>query len=66
MNAPNVDIYKYEIPGGQYSNLLAQVESMGMKNQFEEIKELYRQANELLGNVTKVTPTSKVCLLYTS
>ena len=60
MNAPNVDIYKYEIPGGQYSNLLAQVESMGMKNQFEEIKELYRQANELLGNVTKVTPTSKV------
>ena len=60
MNAPNVDIYKYEIPGGQYSNLLAQVESMGMKNQFEEIKELYRQANDLLGNVTKVTPTSKV------
>ena len=60
MNAPNVDIYKYEIPGGQYSNLLAQVESMGMKNQFEEIKELYRQANELLGNITKVTPTSKV------
>ena len=60
MVSPNAQIYKYEIPGGQYSNLLAQVESMGMKNQFEEIKELYRQANELLGNVTKVTPTSKV------
>lgn len=60
MNAPNVDIYKYEIPGGQYSNLLAQVESMGMKDQFEDIKQLYKDANELLGNITKVTPTSKV------
>lgn len=60
MDSPNVDIYKYEIPGGQYSNLLAQVESMGMKNQFEEIKQLYKDANELLGNITKVTPTSKV------
>ncbi|MEG1999925.1 MAG: biotin/lipoyl-containing protein, partial [Evtepia sp.] len=53
-------IYKYEIPGGQYSNLLAQVAEMGSKDSFEEIKELYRQANELLGNVVKVTPTSKV------
>lgn len=60
MDAPNTDIYKYEIPGGQYSNLLAQVESMGMKDQFEDIKHLYKEANELLGNITKVTPTSKV------
>ncbi len=60
MDAPNADIYKYEIPGGQYSNLLAQVESMGMKDQFEDIKRLYKEANELLGNITKVTPTSKV------
>ncbi|MDO5409984.1 MAG: pyruvate carboxylase [Lachnospiraceae bacterium] len=60
MDSPNVDIYKYEIPGGQYSNLLAQVESMGMKDQFEDIKRLYKDANDLLGNITKVTPTSKV------
>ena len=60
MNAPNTEIYKYEIPGGQYSNLLAQVEAMGAKDQFEDIKMLYKQANELLGNITKVTPTSKV------
>lgn len=60
MNAPNAEIYKYEIPGGQYSNLLAQVEAMGAKDQFEDIKILYKQANELLGNITKVTPTSKV------
>ena len=29
MKSPNTEIYKYEIPGGQYSNLLAQVTSMG-------------------------------------
>ena len=29
MDAPNTEIYKYEIPGGQYSNLLAQVKEMG-------------------------------------
>ena len=60
MIAPNAQIYKYEIPGGQYSNLLAQVTEMGSKDSFEEIKELYRQANILLGNIVKVTPTSKV------
>lgn len=59
MKAPNVEIYKYEIPGGQYSNLLAQVTEMGSPEEFEEIKKLYKEANELLGNIVKVTPTSK-------
>ena len=58
--SPPRQIYKYEIPGGQYSNLLAQVTEMGSKDEFEKIKELYRQANDLLGNLIKVTPTSKV------
>ncbi len=60
MKAPNTEIYKYEIPGGQYSNLLAQVADMGSLDNFEEIKKLYKEANELLGNIVKVTPTSKV------
>lgn len=60
MKTPNTQIYKYEIPGGQYSNLLAQVKAMGSEENFDEIKELYKQANELLGNIVKVTPTSKV------
>lgn len=59
MNSPNTEIYKYEIPGGQYSNLLAQVESMGSAEDFQQIKSLYRDANELLGNIVKVTPSSK-------
>ena len=60
MKTPNTEIYKYEIPGGQYSNLLAQVKAMGSADQFEEIKHLYKDANDLLGNIVKVTPSSKV------
>lgn len=60
MKTPNTEIYKYEIPGGQYSNLLAQVKAMGSADNFEEIKHLYKQANDLLGNIVKVTPSSKV------
>lgn len=59
MKAPNAEIYKYEIPGGQYSNLLSQVTSMGSADEFESIKALYKDANDLLGNIVKVTPTSK-------
>ncbi|MCD8218778.1 MAG: pyruvate carboxylase [Clostridiales bacterium] len=59
MKAPNAEIYKYEIPGGQYSNLLAQVSEMGSPEDFEDIKALCKDANDLLGNIVKVTPTSK-------
>ena len=60
MDAPNTEIYKYEIPGGQYSNLLAQLKEIGAAEDFEEIKRLYKDANQLLGNIVKVTPSSKV------
>ena len=60
MKTANTEIYKYEIPGGQYSNLLAQVKEMGAADNFEDIKALYKQANELLGNIIKVTPTAKI------
>ena len=60
MQTPSTEIYKYEIPGGQYSNLRFQVKEMGSADDFEEIKELYKQSNELFGNIVKVTPSSKV------
>ena len=37
MKSPNTEIYKYEIPGGQYSNLLAQVTEMGSPEEFEAV-----------------------------
>lgn len=54
------EIYKYEIPGGQYSNLRPQVESFGLGHRFDDVKEMYRTVNEMLGDIIKVTPTSKV------
>ena len=42
MDSPNPEIYKYEIPGGQYSNFAAQVKEMGAGNDFNDIKRLYK------------------------
>ncbi|MDD4779403.1 MAG: pyruvate carboxylase [Tissierellia bacterium] len=53
------EIYKYEIPGGQYSNLKPQVESFGLGHKFEEVKEMFKEVNEMLGDIVKVTPSSK-------
>ena len=53
------EIYKYEIPGGQYSNLKPQVESFGLGHKFEEVKEMYITVNQMLGDIVKVTPSSK-------
>ena len=57
---PSADIYRYEMPGGQYTNLKAQVESLGLGHQFEAVKEMYHTVNEMLGDIVKVTPSSKM------
>ena len=59
MKSGNADVYLNEIPGGQYTNLQFQAFSLGLGDQFEEIKKAYRQANMLLGDIVKVTPSSK-------
>jgi len=53
------EIYKYEIPGGQYSNLKPQVESFGLGHRFDEVKDMFKTVNEMLGDIVKVTPSSK-------
>lgn len=53
------EIYKYEIPGGQYSNLRPQVISFGLEHKFQEVKEMFKVVNEMLGDIVKVTPSSK-------
>ena len=60
LKSGTAEIYKYEIPGGQYSNLRPQVESFGLGHKFQEVKETYREVNDLLGDIVKVTPSSKV------
>ena len=60
LQTASAEIYKYEIPGGQYSNLQAQVESFGLGHKLKEVKDMYKTVNQMLGDIVKVTPSSKV------
>ncbi|OJJ22316.1 pyruvate carboxylase [marine bacterium AO1-C] len=60
LKAGTAEVYDHEIPGGQYSNLRPQANALGLGDQFETIKKNYGIANELFGNIVKVTPSSKV------
>ncbi|AXT86997.1 pyruvate carboxylase [Aeromicrobium sp. A1-2] len=58
--APTGRVYRHEIPGGQLSNLRQQAIALGLGEKFEQIEDMYAAANDILGNVVKVTPSSKV------
>ena len=60
LKTPVTDIYRYEIPGGQYTNLEPQVISLGLGSRFAEVKEMYKTVNDMLGDLVKVTPSSKM------
>jgi pyruvate carboxylase len=60
MKSGSAEIYKYEIPGGQYSNLKPQVESFGLGHRFNDVKEMYKKVNDMVGDIVKVTPSSKM------
>ena len=60
LKATTAEIYRLEIPGGQYSNLKPQVESFGIGYKFDEVKDMYVEVNKMLGDIIKVTPSSKV------
>jgi len=58
--APTGRVYRHEIPGGQLSNLRQQAIALGLGEKFEQIEDMYAAANDILGRVPKVTPSSKV------
>ncbi|MGI4834723.1 MAG: pyruvate carboxylase [Janthinobacterium lividum] len=58
--ASTAEVYEHEIPGGQYSNLRPQAAALGLLDKFEEVKQRFHDANQLLGDIPKVTPSSKV------
>ncbi|MFJ2755137.1 pyruvate carboxylase [Nocardioides sp. NPDC087217] len=58
--APTGRVYRHEIPGGQLSNLRQQAIALGLGEKFEQIEDMYAAANQILGRVPKVTPSSKV------
>ena len=57
---PTGRVYHHEIPGGQLSNLRQQAMALGLGDRFEAIEDMYAAANRILGNIVKVTPSSKV------
>ncbi len=56
----SADVYIHEMPGGQYTNLLYQSTQLGLTGQWAHVKKAYATANRLLGDIVKVTPSSKV------
>mgnify|MGYP000376681127 CR=1 FL=1 len=60
LRSGTASVYEHEIPGGQYSNLRPQARGLGLEEEFETIKANYKAANELFGELIKVTPSSKV------
>ncbi|KAF6227231.1 hypothetical protein HO133_008673 [Letharia lupina] len=60
LTGPDPEVYEHEIPGGQLTNLIFQASQLGLGAQWAETKKAYEQANDLLGDIVKVTPTSKV------
>jgi pyruvate carboxylase len=58
--SPTGRVYTHEIPGGQLSNLRQQAIALGLGEKFEAVEDTYAAANRILGNIVKVTPSSKV------
>jgi len=54
------DVYRHEMPGGQYTNLREQARTMGIAHRWTEVSQAYAEVNRMFGDIVKVTPTSKV------
>ncbi|HEX3880406.1 MAG TPA: pyruvate carboxylase [Bryobacteraceae bacterium] len=58
--AGTAEVYFHEMPGGQYTNLKEQAESMGLGGRWPQIAKAYADVNTAFGDIVKVTPSSKV------
>ncbi|KFZ01238.1 hypothetical protein V501_10130 [Pseudogymnoascus sp. VKM F-4519 (FW-2642)] len=59
LTGPDPEVYEHEIPGGQLTNMMFQAQQLGLGAQWAQTKKAYEQANDVLGDVIKVTPVSK-------
>jgi pyruvate carboxylase len=60
LKAPSAEVYAYEMPGGQYTNLFQQAKALGLSSRWVEVCKAYADVNMLFGDIVKVTPSSKV------
>ena len=55
------EVYVHGMPGGQYTNLREQARALGIDEaRWPEVAQAYADVNDMLGDIIKVTPTSKV------
>jgi len=60
VRASDSSVFDHEMPGGQYTNLMFQASQLGLGTQWAVVKKKYIEANQLCGDIIKVTPSSKV------
>ena len=56
----SAEVYRHEMPGGQYTNLREQARALGLGARWPEVVRYYHEVNAVLGDIVKVTPSSKV------
>ena len=56
----SAEVYTHEMPGGQYTNLREQARALGLGARWPEVVRYYHEVNSILGDIVKVTPSSKV------
>jgi pyruvate carboxylase len=55
----SAEVYQHQMPGGQYTNLREQAAALGLGKRWPDVVKTYREVNRLLGDIVKVTPSSK-------
>jgi pyruvate carboxylase len=60
MRSGTADVYRHEMPGGQYTNLREQARAIGLEHRWSEVSQAYADVSRMFGDIVKVTPTSKV------
>ncbi|MBI3878578.1 MAG: pyruvate carboxylase, partial [Verrucomicrobia bacterium] len=48
--APSAEVYRHEMPGGQYTNLYQQAQAIGIESRWAECCQMYAEVNRLFGD----------------
>ncbi len=55
----SAEVFQHQMPGGQYTNLREQAGALGLGKRWPDVVTTYRECNRILGDIVKVTPSSK-------
>jgi pyruvate carboxylase len=55
----SAEVFQHQMPGGQYTNLREQAGALGLGKRWPDVVKTYQQVNHMLGDIVKVTPSSK-------